>query len=163
MKSALLMILVVSSPCTKPAVKAPAPRSPLANSAPLEIQERCATDAARWFKESGIGKSPNASYASHFNGSLGRCLVVAFDISHSAGESLSFKTLADANENEVVGEYSWSTHKGKVYSEVEPIECRFYAVDGTVTKCKSDAEFEAALSSYLEWKNLYGGQPDPPR
>ena len=45
----------------------------------LELQEKCAKQAALFFEDSGWKKKPQAEYANHYNQSLNRCFILIED------------------------------------------------------------------------------------
>jgi hypothetical protein len=143
-----LVLLVVG--CNK----VPEPTSPVAQSKPkkadLELQEQCAKQAREEFKQAGWDKDSN--FTNHYNEKLNRCfmLIEKTDAKLDPGTIWRTKILADAYEGRTIGLFSWHTEKGKKYWEVPPFQCEMMPPSGEKAICKSEAEFDEFVKTYME-------------
>jgi len=72
------------------------------------------------------------------------------DAKSSPGTIFTSKTLTDAFEGKVYGNYIWSTQKGKKYWEVPPLECKVTLPSGEEKACHSSDEFDELVKQYME-------------
>ena len=140
--------------CNKKAQPSPTQAAPLKPDprAVYELHEKCGKDAAEWFKrehESASMASNNVltvqnEYTNHYNERLNRCYAVVSKVdftSNSKGEShrLQGETLADVNENRLVGRFFSNTTNDR------PLKCN---VDSST--CASLDEWQALAKPYME-------------
>jgi hypothetical protein len=59
------------------------------------------------------------------------------------------KTLGDAYERKVFGEYAWVSDKHKKAWEVRPIQCHVIMPSGENKVCASGDEFDALSATYM--------------
>lgn len=119
----------------------------------LDVQERCAAQAARAFEIAGHKDNEWAGYTNHYSTRLGKCFIEiqSTDAKTSPGTIWTFKTLSDAYEGKTYALYSWHTVEGKKYWEVPPFECSLFpdGNDSNIQVCKTKAEFESFVSMYM--------------
>jgi hypothetical protein len=60
------------------------------------------------------------------------------------------KTLSDAFEGSLYGEYNWKSDKVKKYWQVPPFMCKVTLPSGKEKICHSDDEFDALVKQYME-------------
>jgi hypothetical protein len=138
------------TPPVAPAVSAPAPAQVRdTRAATYELQERCAKDAAAWYKhawEDGPAV-PNvvSNYTNHYNTKSGRCMLVVnsstFGKNKATGvpHTIFSKTLVDVLENRDIAEFD------QVSTSAQPMACQF---DGV--QCGSAEEWDNLAKPYIE-------------
>jgi hypothetical protein len=119
---------------------------------PLELQEKCAKQAALLFKEDGwkAQKDHIASFGSHYNTKLNRCFIEIEDFNQVGTNSVTTKSVIDAFEGKPYGAYMWKSDAVKKYWEVPPMGCEVTVADGTKKTCKSADEFDELVRPYME-------------
>ena len=76
------------------------------------LQERCAKQARKEFKDNGWVKEHFAGFTNHYNAKLNRCFMLVKSISSAKdgkGSIIENKVLTDAFEGKDLGEYMRST------------------------------------------------------
>jgi hypothetical protein len=118
----------------------------------LELQSKCASAAAEFYARSGYTAKDSADYSNHYNSKLKKCFVMikANDMKTAPGTMYVTMTVADAVEGKTYGQYMWKSDKVKKYWEVPPIMCQGTAIDGSEKTCKSQEEFAALMSGYMD-------------
>lgn len=136
------------TPPVASAVPAPAPvRDTRAET--YELQERCAKDAAAWYKHTwedtkGI-QNLVSNYTNHYNTKSGRCMLMVtsstFGKTKETGVpyTLVSKSLIDVLENRDVAAFD------HVSTRPQPMQCEF---DGI--RCESSQEWDALAKPYME-------------
>ncbi len=121
-------------------------------SAIFDRQEKCAQQAREEYRSDGWEKQAMAGFTNHFNSKLNKCFmeIVNTDAKSSPGTIITSKTLSDAFEGKVYGNYIWSTQKGKKYWEVPPLECDVALSTGEKKICHSSDEFDELIKVYME-------------
>jgi hypothetical protein len=116
----------------------------LSHSKTLDLQQQCSTQAREEFKFLGWDKQQLASYTNHYNTSMNKCFL---EIDNTNYPFVN-KTLSDAFEGKVYGEYTWKADKVKKYWEVPPLECKVTLPSGE-EYCHSSDEFDELVKKYL--------------
>jgi subtilisin family serine protease len=116
----------------------------------LELQGRCAKQAAEVFKQEGYGTEPLADFTNHYSGKMGRCFVVISNTKVTGNVSSADKSLSDAFEGKVYGSYTWINSQGKKYWEVAPSVCTVTLPSGEEKKCQSSEEWDELVKAYTE-------------
>jgi|SRR5580704_3788174 hypothetical protein len=120
--------------------------------ATLELQEKCAKQAREEFNVDGWEKEKLAGFSNHYNVALNKCFILIenTDTKTTPGTIWTNKTLTDAFEGKVYGEYMWHSDKVKKYWEVPPVRCKVTTLSGEEQNCASSGEFDALLRQYME-------------
>jgi hypothetical protein len=128
------------------------PRPPVAETpsvASLDLQEKCAKQAAIAFHQQGFSEN-DADYVNHYNVKLGRCFIQITKTSMSGNFPATTKSLSDAFEGKEFGSYLWINTEGKKYWEVAPRMCSVTLPTGEERTCTSDTEYDELSRAYLE-------------
>jgi hypothetical protein len=127
----------------------------------LQEQGMCADQARKTFQEDSrqwdiddkrlnLGQQTiSLDYQSHYNTKLKRCLILTTRVYDSGGHTVTSINLYDANERRDYGYYLWQTHPTKKYWEVPPISCQLVPNYGQTNYCKSQEEFDAFVTDYM--------------
>jgi len=109
----------------------------------FELQEKCALQTEKMFRELGYKPGGPALNQSHYNAKLNKCFMLVETINTTNhGTGFHYKFLIDAYEQRGYAEYEWMEDKGgKKFWEVPPVLCRLTASVGNVVVCKSEDEF----------------------
>lgn len=118
----------------------------------LEIQDKCAKQAAVEFRQEGLEEAGTASFTNHYSSTLGHCFVVTSNETANDDTFGTHKLLVDAYEGRVYGTYEWTSIKGRKYWEVAPAACEVTLPSGTKQMCKSEEEWDELVKSYTETK-----------
>jgi hypothetical protein len=118
--------------------------------ASLELQGRCAKQAAEAFKALGYSSEDMTDFTNHYSSTLGRCFIVVADTKVINKVPIVDKMLADAFESKVYGTYSWSNREGKKFWEVAPSDCTVTLPSGEEKTCTSSAEWDALAKAYMD-------------
>ncbi|HWY54260.1 MAG TPA: hypothetical protein VNZ03_07340 [Terriglobales bacterium] len=120
--------------------------------ASFDREEKCAKQAREEYRSDGWEKREMAGFTNHFNPKLNKCFmeIQDTDAKSSPGTIFTTKTLSDAFEGKVYGNYSWGTQKGKKYWEVPPLECDVVLPTGEKKICHSSDEFDELIKVYVE-------------
>jgi hypothetical protein len=118
----------------------------------LELQQKCAQQSSVEFKGQGWERDPMTNITNHYNAKVNKCFIKVTSInSHEQPHVLTVtKTVMDAFEGKVYGEYMWINNRGKQDSLVEPAECRVTSLSGEETVCNSIEEFESWAKQFME-------------
>ena len=117
--------------------------------ASLAVQGQCAEQAERMFKNLGWNKKDYASFENHYNVKLNKCFIRIDNTEVNNGMTTS-KTLMDAFEGKVFGEYVWINSKKEKYWDVKPMICKVTILSGEEKICTSDTEFNDFAKAYME-------------
>lgn len=120
--------------------------------ASLELQARCAKQARAEFTAEGFEKKEFADFTNHYNVALNKCFVLVenTDAKTTPGTIWADKTLPDAFEGKIYGEYMWRSDKSQKYWEVPPVKCEVTTLSGEEKNCTSSDEFDALVKQYME-------------
>ncbi len=123
-----------------------------AQTASLDLQEKCAKQAQQAFKRDGFEKEQLASFSNHYSEKLNKCFVRydTTDASSTPGIMFVNKVVSDAFEGKVYGEYMWRSDKVKKYWEVPPVQCTVTLPSGEEKTCHSPDEFDTLVKQYME-------------
>ena len=113
----------------------------------LDLQERCAQAAEKNFRSSGWKTELGSGYQSHYNQSLGVCLI---EIEGRTGGGAVTKSVSDAVEGRMYALYLWVEKPGKKYWEVPPVQCQLIPSQKEKRDCTSDEEYSAFAASLME-------------
>jgi hypothetical protein len=119
----------------------------------LDLQAKCASQARVAFNESGLRKEERgglSGYTNHYNRTLNRCFVEFSDTKPEGNGLATYKSVQDAFEGKVYGEYYWSNAQGRPGMAVKPTVCTVTLLSGEDKYCESDKEFEELLKVYME-------------
>jgi hypothetical protein len=132
-------------------------QSPHAN---LSDQERCATQAAKSFRESDISKPWKPSdhlhnvsppeFTSHFDPAANVCYILVSMNYMDDNKTLWTNIVVwDAFEGRSYANYLWHTDKVKKYWEQLPMQCSVKPRGQEEILCKSSDEFDALIDKYF--------------
>jgi hypothetical protein len=118
----------------------------------LDLQQRCAQQSRAEFKEAGWGKEPMASFVNHYNSKLNKCFIEIVSMRSYRQPPIPTisKTVADAFEGKVYGEYMWINPKGDKYWEVKPFACKVTSMSGEELFCDSPEQFDSLVKQFME-------------
>jgi hypothetical protein len=118
----------------------------------LELQEKCAHQAAALFKANGWENEQLAGFQDHYNEKMNRCFILEenTDTKGAQGRIAHSKSLLDAFERKTLASYFWMSDKQKQYWEVPPAQCEVTPPSGEKTVCKSSDEFEELIKVYMQ-------------
>lgn len=135
---------------TLPPVLTTAPVAPKAvapvKAANMADQAACAKQAASEFKREGCMDD----FMSHFSTTTGHCYMVTTSTTPMNNIPTNSRTLSDAFEGKVCGNYFWINTQGKKFWEVEPKECKLTIPNGEDKICKADGEWDSLVKMYME-------------
>jgi hypothetical protein len=116
----------------------------------LEYQEKCAEQARKTFDDLGYKPRKMAVYENHYNAKFNKCFMLIENTDATYAPTIwTHRSLLDAYEGKVYGDYSWHTVKGKKYWEVPPFMCKVALPTGEDHFCKSDDEFQELARIYM--------------
>jgi hypothetical protein len=118
----------------------------------LELQEKCARQAAALFKADGWEKGHMAGFENHYNEKMNRCFILEGDTDPKTTPVRVYisETLLDAFEHKTLGSYLWVSDPPKKYWEAPPLQCEVTAPSGEKTVCKSSDEFDELVKVYMQ-------------
>jgi len=118
----------------------------------LELQEKCARQAAAIFKADGWEKEQMAGFENHYNEKMNRCFILEenTDAKTTPGRVSNSRTLLDAFERKTLASYFWMSEKNKQFWEVPPFQCEVTIPSGEKTVCKSSDEFYELVKVYMQ-------------
>jgi hypothetical protein len=122
----------------------------MAETVSLEMQGKCAKQAAVSFAESGWKRTALVDYTNHYNAGLNKCFIEITSTEIEHGGPSHSTILADAFEGKVYGRYLWINSQGKKWWEVTPTECTVTTVSGDEKSCSSSEEFDALVKAYMQ-------------
>jgi hypothetical protein len=110
----------------------------------LELQEKCAKQAAFVFKESGLKQEATNGFINHYNDKLNKCMVILQATNVVEKEFAIRRTIYDAFEGTERGEFF-----GK-FSEESTYRCEVTLPSGEKKPCRTLSEFEELAKVYME-------------
>jgi hypothetical protein len=124
----------------------------------LNLQAKCAKQAAEAFRQFGWDKSEKSRFISHYNRRDGRCYVKATVLSDFpdvvSGEATYpyWERLMDAFEFKTYGEYGEQVNLGKPGGPItgRVLSCRVTLATDDVKECHSEEEFHTLVRPYME-------------
>jgi len=112
-----------------------------------DLQESCSKHAQIFFDY--FVTDPQAKqtdeFSSHFNRKLNKCFVLVKHGIIDVKKDIYTENLYDAIEKKPYGSLAWKSQDSKKYWEVKPLICEMRD-----QYCKSRAEFDAFVRSYME-------------
>jgi hypothetical protein len=112
----------------------------------LELQKKCADQAAAKFKESDWSRPERAVYTNHYQQTMNRCFVRIDDTEAWNLSSSTVIKILDAFEGKVYGDYERSMSKEETFWMV----CKVTLLSGEVKLCQSQKEFNELVKVYME-------------
>jgi hypothetical protein len=106
----------------------------------LDLQERCAQAAEKNFRSSGWKAENGSSYKSHYNQTLGVCLIEVYG--HEATGSTN-SSVSDAIEGRVYALYIWGPN-GQFGG------CLLIPTEKEKRNCTSEEEYQAFAATLME-------------
>lgn len=132
-----------------------------ANSEMLDLQDKCATQAGRLFREGGWSSLPLTGYTNHYNTALNRCFVeiettdnnialIGRGVSpppsrEDAGSVFENRYVYDVFEGKEYAEYMWKANR----NGNSPLACIVTLPSGDKKQCTSENEFEELIRVYM--------------
>lgn len=112
----------------------------------LDLQERCAAQAKKFFKDDGNDAAQGDTYQSHYSGSLERCLVYTETTRYSPVTTYPFtgKYVFDAYEGRAFASYSWAAVPNKISI------CELALIDQEKKFCRTEAEFQVFVRQLMD-------------
>jgi uncharacterized protein YceK len=133
--------------------KAVQPINQVANSSDkdiLDLQSKCADQAAKLFKEQGYDSIKYADfYSNHWNKKLSTCFILIQSMRTEKNGLTTSKFLANAFENKIFGQYLTTDYSSNLGAKPD---CEMYK-DGSQESlqiCSSQAEFDNFVKPYME-------------
>lgn len=116
------------------------------------MREKCTAQADRRFQQLGYGANDpnlNAVLQSHYNPKMKRCFM-SIETTKLAVPEVINRSLMDADEQRLFGEYVWMSSSTKKYWEQPPILCHMIPATGWESNCKTDDEYKTFVAKYME-------------
>jgi hypothetical protein len=116
------------------------------------MREKCTAQADRRFQQLGYGENdPNltAILQSHYNLKMSRCFMTIETTKLAVPEIIN-RSLMDADEQRLYGEYMWMSSSTKKYWEQPPVLCHLTPATGWESNCKTDDEYKVFVAKYME-------------
>src|SRR5712691_9516318 len=110
--------------------------------------------AKKTFQDMGYKPNDLAGFENHYNPRLNKCFVQVTHTDASNPKMIwTHRTVLDAFEGKVYGEYHWHTDPVKKYWEVPPFQCKVVPLAGEASipasekfsNCKSEDEFNELI------------------
>ena len=111
----------------------------------LELQDKCAKQAAAVFKDSGWADESMAGYQNHYNERLDKCFVMMVNTKDVSGKLRHIRRLTDAFEGRELG-YFWKD----VTDTAGVIDCRVTLPSGQEQHCRAVEEFDQLVKVYVQ-------------
>jgi len=119
----------------------------ISDSVPLDLQERCANQARKAFKDQGPwGKNVLATFTNHYNQHLKKCFIEIHASNPGKGGIFASTFISDAFEGKDYGQYSATV----AFPEAPPTICHVTSLSGEEKSCRSAEEFRTAIKPYME-------------
>jgi hypothetical protein len=115
-----------------------------AKASTLDLQEKCAKQAASLFKE-GDAQKKAAPVENHYNQRLDRCFAMVYDESIVSGTVILIQDLYDAFGGTNLGTFVRSTGKNG-----QSTRCFFTMLSGEEKKCSTEEEFKELVKIYMQ-------------
>lgn len=116
----------------------------------LVLQEKCALQVEKVFRQLGYKVGGMDLYQSHYNAKLNKCFMSLESTSFATGGMFVNKFLFDAYEQREYGQYMWMADKVKKFWEVPPITCELTPSLADKSLCNSEDEYKAFVARYME-------------
>jgi hypothetical protein len=105
----------------------------------LDLQERCAQAAEKTFRSSGWKTDLGSGYQSHYNQTLGVCLIEIDGRQETGG----VKSVSDAIEGRTYAHYMWGANGAQLGCQLTPSQKE-------KRDCTGNEEYEAFAASLME-------------
>jgi hypothetical protein len=115
----------------------------------LDLQAKCAKQAAEAFKHFGQDKIEAASYRSHYNAPLGACFIEMTTSDLTDRLSQRRRVVANAFEFSTTGFFS-AINSIPLEQGDPVVSCYATLPSGEQKKCTSEAEFLTLIKPYME-------------
>ena len=116
-----------------------------AKSVNLDLQQKCAEQAAKAWKSGEWGKLKNATYANHYNSSMNKCFMrIDNSVPDSSGAVFTSDRIVDAYEGKVYGELTW-----RLDDAGNAMRCRATLPTGEQVQCTSPEEFDSLVQQFM--------------
>lgn len=103
-----------------------------AKSTNLDLEGRCADQAMKTWKTGGLDKLKNATYLSHYNQKLNKCLMRIENSFEDSGSTFASDRVVDAYEGRVYAELTW-----KLQDSGNAMSCKATLPTGEEVQCTS--------------------------
>ena len=118
-----------------------------ARASSLDLQEKCAKQAALFFKDQWA-QEKMAVYENHYNQQLDKCFVMVHNTSNVSGTFVMSSELDDAFGRTSLGAYvHFADHTG---SDVGKPKCFFTPPSGGTMTCNAEKEFKELVKAYMQ-------------
>jgi hypothetical protein len=113
----------------------------------IELQAKCAQQAANYYRIGGWQENQNASYLDHYNSTLGKCFIfIKYFVMTGPDQLVLQEALYDAFELKNFGVYqAYYDHAKSPVLE----RCAIRQQDGKQASCKTQAQFESDAAYFL--------------
>ena len=114
----------------------------------------CSERAQRYFTtlgydESKMNDGTSTTFQNHYSVHLHRCLMTLESTSFKSANSVTTKTLIDADEHATFGNYAWVASATKKYWEQPPMQCTMSPPDKPEATCRTTDEYDAFVKDML--------------
>ncbi len=113
----------------------------------LAQQERCASEARKWFVQQQFGVNDLASYENHYNVKSNQCLIAVESKFISGKLVLEFNSIVNVLENKKVANY---VQQGGGGEGARTTHCTVTNDSGEVQQCQSFDEFKKLAVTYMQ-------------
>ena len=114
-------------------------------SANLDLQAKCAEQAAKTWKSGGWDKLKNATYSNHYNSSMNKCFMrIENSIPDRSGAVFASDRIVDAYEGKVYGELTWRLDEAG-----NAMRCKAILPSGEQVQCTSPEEFDSLVQQFM--------------
>lgn len=114
-------------------------------SANLDLQARCADQAAKTWKSGEWDKLKNATYSNHYNASMNKCLMrIENSLPDRSGAVFASDRIVDAYEGKVYGEMTW-----RLDAAGNAMRCKVTLPTGEEVQCTSPEEFDSLVEQFM--------------
>jgi len=110
----------------------------------LDLQAKCAKQAAEAFKHERLDTEPLASYRSHYSAAAGKCFVRFSNLDGKDKPQVDY--VLDAFEFKEYGMYS----RVRAVGQDPYVTCTVTLPSGQVQSCKTVGEFNDLIAPYME-------------
>jgi hypothetical protein len=116
-----------------------------AKSANLDLQGKCAEQAAKTWKLGGWDKLKNATYSNHYNASMNKCFMrIENSLPDRTGAVFTSDRIVEAYEGKVYGELTW-----KLDEAGNAMRCEATLPTGEEVQCTSPEEFDSLVEQFM--------------
>jgi Sec-independent protein translocase protein TatA len=114
-------------------------------SANLDLQAKCAEQAAATWKSGGWDKLKNATYSNHYNSAMNKCFMrVENSIPDRSGAVFASDRIVEAYEGKVYGELTWRLDEAG-----NAMRCNATLPTGEQVQCTSPQEFDSLAEQFM--------------